>query len=218
VKRGRAARLPSTTLALAIAWASVGGAGCGSARRVAPPERPIAVRDELPRATGLAHPTAVAPGDITIAVAGLDAARGLLFELLDAIRVEDDAAIRRLLAEETVAVHAYRQQQQSGAAVPRLLGTFRREVVVQRLLAARRVSRLAPETPLDALVEPARVEVVPASVFFRAGIPVGFLPGDLVLRFPVSEAGERALLAIALHGRGLVVVRVDPAGAFVVGL
>jgi hypothetical protein len=160
----------------------------------------------------------VGDGDVTVVVAGADAALGALLDVVEALRDEDEDALRRLVTDETVAVHAYRLQARGGGPAPHVVGRFRREVVVQRMLSARRVSRLPADTPLDALVRPDRVEVVPAHAFFTRGVPDGLHPGDLVVRFEVEELASRALLSLAVQGRGLLVVRVEPDRAHIVGL
>jgi hypothetical protein len=204
-------RLASFALGLTIV-------GCATPSSAWPSERTVASREALPRAIPAPRPDADGSGDVTIAIAGADAARATLFEALEALRDEDEDALRRLVTDETIAVHAYRLQARSGGAVPRTLGSFRREVVVQRMLSARRVSRLPAETPLDGLVRPERVEVVPAGVFFARGVPEGLRAGDLVVRFEVEDLASRALLSIAVQGHGLVVVRVEPERARIVGL
>ncbi len=200
--------------------AAASSQGCGATPRAGMSEAPLVTRELIPRAAPVPSPTVTEPGDATMATAGLDAARALLFELLLAIRDEDEPGIRRLLAEETHSVHAFRLAPQGSGprSAQRVLGASRRDVVVQRMLAARRVSRLSAEDPLDAWVDPRGVEVVPASVFFTAGVPAGLSPGDLVVRFAVSPDAERALLSLAVRGRGLLVVRLQPASALVVGL
>lgn len=155
-----------------------------------------------------------ARGAATVVVGGADAARAALYDLLAALLADDADALRRVLAEETVSMHPFRADQRA----PRLLATTRREVVVQRLLAAHRVSRLPPDTALSGMVDPAGIDVVPVRTFFLAGVPTGLEAGDLLVRFPVDESAERALLAVASHGRGLIVVRVAPDGARIVGL
>ncbi|GAB4201538.1 MAG: hypothetical protein OHK0013_13670 [Sandaracinaceae bacterium] len=202
-----------TLLALAAVLA-----GCGPRSTALAPESTVIGRAVLPRATPAPRPEVEAAGDVTVAVIGADAARSTLFDVLEALRDEDEDALRRIVTEETVAVHAYRVRAHGASSAPTSVGSFRRDVVVQRMLSARRVSRLPSDTPLDALVRPERIEVIPAHVFFTRGVPNGLRPGDLVVRFEVEELASRALLSIAVQGHGLLVVRVAPGGARIVGL
>jgi len=199
------------TALLAIAWAP---SACGGRVARAPSETPLSARTSTARASGRPLSTVASAGSATVVIGGADAARGALYDLLAALLDDDADAMRRLLAEETVSVHAFRVDQRA----PRALPLSRREIVIQRMLAAHRVSRLAPDASLAGIVDPSRVEVVPAETFFSRSIPVGLRAGDLVVRFSVHEDAERALLSIASRGRGLLVVRVAPDGASIVGL
>ncbi|MBX7195706.1 MAG: hypothetical protein K1X94_26855 [Sandaracinaceae bacterium] len=188
--------------------------GCGASAPPRSREVLIEAGATLPRATPHAGRTVSAPGQAARLVTGADAARAVLFELLDALVRDDPDAMRRLLAAETWSVHAVRLSRQ----VPRVLSASRREVVVQRLSSARRAGRLASDaTPRD-IVDPDGIEIVPARVYFADRIPQGLEPEDLLVWFPVEPQAERALLAVALHGRGVIVVRVAPDGALIVGL
>jgi len=187
---------------------------CAGRASAPPTETPVAARTSTARASRRPVASVADVGSSTVVIGGADAARRALFDLLAALLADDADALRRVLAEETVSVHAFRLDQRA----PRVLPVSRREIVIQRMLAAHRVSRLSADTSVSAIVDPTRVEVVPAPAFFATAIPGGLLAGDLVLRFPVHEEAERALLAIASRGRGLLVVRVAPDGARIVGL
>lgn len=196
---------------LAVSIAAVGGCG-GASTRVAAGEPLVEERTLVRRA---AAPSEVGgAGGAIAAAAGSDAARALLYELLDAVIHEDADALRRVIAEEPWSVHALRLDH----AAPRVLAPLRREVALQRILASRRASHLPEDARAGQLVAPEGVVITPVRDVFVDGAPDGLDPSDLVVRFGVDEEGARALLAFALHGRGVVVVRLAPDGARIVGL
>ena len=201
-------------LALGTLWvgALLHASGCGSA-----PQRPLADEGPLvvsrPLRRALDEPQA--EGSSTVALdRGSDVGRRVLFSLLDAMVRGDAHAMRRLLVEEPVAIQSLRL----GHRAPAVFSPRRREDVVRALLAGQRAGRLPEGVALDELVDPSRVEVQSARLEFADETPGGLDPEDLVVRFPVEEQGVRAFIAIANQGRGVIIVRVEPGGARVVGL
>ncbi len=140
---------------------------------------------------------------------GSDAARRALFDLLEAIVRGDEPALRRVLAEEPVGVEALRR----GSPLP--VSPRRREDAIRTLLLVRRAGLLPDTLALWDLVDPSRVAIERVDVSRAPG--GGLEPGDLIVRFEVDEVAWRAFGALAQAGRGVVVVRVEPEGARVVG-
>lgn len=140
---------------------------------------------------------------------GSDAARRALFDLLEAIVRGDEPALRRVLAEEPVGVEALRR----GSPLP--VSPRRREDAIRTLLLVRRAGLLPDTLALWDLVDPSRVAIERVDVLRAPG--GGLEPGDLIVRFEVDEVAWRAFGALAQAGRGVVVVRVEPEGARVVG-
>lgn len=140
---------------------------------------------------------------------GSDAARRALFDLLEAIVRGDEPALRRVLVEEPVGVEALRR----GSPLP--VSPRRREDAIRTLLLVRRAGLLPDTLALWDLVDPSRVAIERVDVSRAPG--GGLEPGDLIVRFEVDEVAWRAFGALAQAGRGVVVVRVEPEGARVVG-
>lgn len=189
--------------------------GCGSSNTHVASERLVMTRAALPRATQ-PRDSRLASQDETVRELGVgeDAARATLFALLDALLTGDVEASRRLLGEEPFNAHALRTDRERPDAF--VLG--RRDVVIQRLLAARRAARLPDGVAVRDVIDTDRIEIASARALFGDDLPGGLEPADLIVRFDVDETAGRALQAISAEGRGLIVVRVTTTGAFVVGL
>lgn len=180
--------------------------GCGAApsRPAFASEPTLARRASLPRAA----PEAYVPS------AGDDAARATLFALLEALLRDDLERLRRLIAPEPLSIHLLR----SGRTAPQLLPPTRREVAIQRMTVARRAAPLPPGTTVRDIVEPTAVELARAAQTFGDALPEGLVASDVVVRFRVDDRAEAALRSLAVQGRGMIIVRVAPDGASIVGL
>lgn len=179
--------------------------GCASAPVPAPRDPVLSTRSVRPSRSPSGP-------DRAAYVAGDTEARQALSALLVALRDEDADGLERLFAPAVA-------QNTPPPGVRRVvLPLVQRSVLVQRLLAARRVSRFPIDAPLDALLVVDSIETVPARVYFGEAPISGIDPADVIVRFRVPPDAERALLGLATRGEGRIVVRPSPAGARIVGL
>ncbi len=181
--------LPLVTLMLAA---------CGGAP--APPAEtpvPSSARDPAPH---FPPPSSFARtgGPVGLVVSGgEEQARQLFVSLVLAMRDGDEAEIARMLAERvghaagTGAVHT----------------TWPRGTMAHQLAVSTGSSHLDPDAPFESLVDPTTLRVTAAASHFRAGLPAGVAPTDLVVLFVPTAIGRRALGALAA---GVVVVRPGP--------
>ncbi len=136
------------------------------------------------------------------------AAIALLEALVVAVRDEDAVQITRCFAPETI---------QLGHTNTLTTTRMRQELAVQRVLGARHASGLAASTGIDAMIDRTSIRTSYARERFST-LPSGIQANDIVLRFRVRPLAERALLAIALRGEGLLVVRLMTTRAQIVAL
>ena len=136
------------------------------------------------------------------------AAVALLEALIIAVRDEDVAQITRCLAQEPI---------QLGHTNARATTPMRREVAMQRILGARHASGLPQTSSVDAMVDRESLQTLPARAHFPT-LPAGVHEDDIVLTFRVRPFAERALLAIAFRGQGMLVIRVTSNRAEIVAL
>ncbi len=199
---------------IALVVSSLAGCSGAATTTTTAAEPTLATRTSLSRAT--AAPGERVPGGAvtTRIVEGEDVARAVLFELLDALITTDVEAMRRLLGEAPMNVHAIRASRN----IPEEFVLGRREAVVQRLVLSQRAARMPEGIALRDVVRPSDVEISPAHRNFPDGVPGGLEPGDLIVRFHVDESAGRALQVVAAEGRGLIIVRVGTDGAHIVGL
>lgn len=136
------------------------------------------------------------------------AAVALLEALIVAVRDEDAIEITRCFAAEPI---------QLGHTNALTTTRMRQDLAVQRVLGARHASGLAQATSLDAMIDRTSIQTTYASERFPT-LPSGVHDDDIVLTFRVRPLAERALLAIALRGEGLLVLRLTTTGAHIVAL
>lgn len=136
------------------------------------------------------------------------AAIALLEALVVAVRDEDAVQVTRCFAPETL---------QLGHTNALAATRMRQDLAVQRVLGARHASGLAASTTIDAMIDRSSLRTTYARAHFST-LPPGIQASDIVLRFRVRPLAERALLAIALRGEGLVVIRLTTSRAQIVAL
>ena len=136
------------------------------------------------------------------------AAIALLEALIIAVRDEETVEIMRCFAQEPI---------QLGHTNTLATTRIRQDLAVQRVLGARHASGLPQATPIDAMIDRASIATSHASERFPI-LPAGVHDTDIVLTFRVRPLAERALLAIALRGEGLLVLRLTTTGAHIVAL
>ena len=187
------------TARLAVALLALTSLHCGPS--IAVPSR--AEHGPEPRENG-----ASAYGNAMTLDGANDVARLLLESLLIAVRDEEPAGVARWFAGEPI---------QLGHTNPPRGTPMRQELAVQRILGARHASGLSASTPLDALIDRPSITTTRASQRFSE-LPAGLHEDDIVVTFRVRPLAQSALLAIALRGEGLLVVRVSSDGARIVAL
>jgi hypothetical protein len=128
---------------------------------------------------------------------GAEQARALLVRLVLAIRDGSDTAIEALLAERVI--HA-----QGGLGRT----TYARGALAHQLIAAASVSHVDADTPFEALVDPATIQVIDAHTHFAGTFPAGIDPSDEVILFAPTALGRRLLAGLASTA---LVVRPGPA-------
>lgn len=207
----RAARLDA-----ALATTSLVVAACsGSIVAAVPVERFVSTRATIARA--LPGPMAgVAPSSgLGLLVPGAEAARAVLFELLRALAEDDEAAVRRLVADSVVSIHALRAGVRSTRAPATIV---RGETMTQRLFVAYRAARPTSSGLGLPRVVPDLVEVIPVTFLAEGELPEGLDRTDLAVRFPIEGALTRTPLRTVRDEMGLLVVRVGFDGPRIVGM
>ncbi len=191
--------------ALSGLLATVLGAACAGAPPEAPGEAtaaPPTDRDPPPYVPAPEDGARTGHAVGIVTSGGFEQARALTIRIVEAVRDGDRQALEERLADPI------------GRTRPRLLTPRdpRAQRVTQLLDVRHQRHAIEPGTPIEELIDPDGIEVVPLAQHAQdEDIPEGFLPTDLYVTVPIRDRGRRYFgVALQWLGEGRLVVRPGP--------
>lgn len=181
--------------------------GCGpgansSITHSDPTALPPTDRDPPPYAPGPTEEARTGPAVGVVTTGGFEQARNLTLRVLEALRDGDRETLEDHLSDPV------------GRTRPRLIAPrFPRSQMLDQMLSQhRRRYAVRPDTPIEDIVDPNGIAVVPLAQHDEGGeLPEGFLATDLLVEVPVREGGRRFLgVTLQWLGEGKLVVRPGP--------
>ena len=183
-------------------------AACAGPRALPPPEPRTSRADSppaLPRGASEPH-----TGELVAvtAHAGDDQARAMLAQLVLATRDLDETTLRALYADPVHWAH-FASEGAARSARARARAPRARDTLVRQVVATARAAALAPDAPLEALLDVSSIEIASVARAIPEELrPAGLDPRDLVVRFRVRPEARRALAALVdPGGAGTLVIR-----------